>query len=107
MPGWIWIVLVAFLLVTLIVGGVYVIRHAISAMHVIGRTGDEVSSRLSRLEADDHRQRNEPPMFTRPLAEAADRYARTQAHIMEHRDHVRNRHVAIWKRWKTFNDLDR
>ncbi|PJM74776.1 hypothetical protein [Bifidobacterium simiarum] len=108
MPGWIWIVLVVFLFVVLIVGGVYVILHAIAAMHVIGGTGDRVAQRLSRIESEGATERSaEPPAFTRPLSETAERYAATQARIIEHREQVHQRHVAAWKRWKTFNDLDR
>ncbi|NEG96855.1 hypothetical protein GFD17_08860 [Bifidobacterium sp. SMB2] len=103
MPAWIWIVLVLFFIVMVVAGLVYAGKRAIAAMHVIGETSAKTFGVLDRLGQQAAPRRPEPPSYTQPLHVAADRYAEAHAEVIRHQDAVRDRHVAIWRRWKEFN----
>lgn len=107
MPGWIWVILVIFLFAMLIIGTIYVVRHAVAALRTVGMVGGRVSEVMSRLGEEQPQSGEEQPIFTQPLRTATDRYAEAHAKVIEHREQVQNRHAAIWKRWKSFNEPDR
>lgn len=106
MPGWIWWILVAFLIVMLVIGVVYVVKHALAAVHKMSAVGSKVSDRLALMGIDPDAQESqaEPPIFTQPLSVASDRYADAQAEVMERRQARQERHYATWQRWAKFND---
>lgn len=107
MPGWVWVVLVIFFLVMLVSGIIYAVRHAISALHVVAGTGDDITNALARLEQDPETREKQVPSFVLPIDVSAERYADAHSAVIRHQEEIRSRHAAIWKRWKTFNDLDR
>ena len=107
MPGWIWVILVIFLFAMLIIGTIYVVRHAIAALRTVGTVGDRVDEVMSHISDGRPQTGEEQPIFTQPLRTATDRYAEAHAKVIEHKEQVQNRHAAIWKRWKSFNELDR
>ncbi|NEG69125.1 hypothetical protein [Bifidobacterium choloepi] len=106
MPGWIWWILVAFLIVMLVIGVVYVVRHALGAMHKLSAVGGKVSDRVSQMGVDPDAVATAPeaPIFTQPLSVATERYSDAHAEIIEQRQARRERHMATWQRWLHFND---
>lgn len=107
MPGWVWILLVIFLLVMLVAGAVYAIRHALAALHVVNETGGRIADVFARLEQEPTPKEVETPSFVLPLEVSADRYADAHSAVIRHQEETRSKHAAVWKRWKTFNDLAR
>lgn len=107
MPGWVWPVLVVLFVVVLVAGLAFAGWRAFMAVRSVARTGSRLSEPLSRLEGTDIRRREEPPIFTQPLSQATDRYSTAHAEVVRHRERIRDRHIEIWERWESFNDLDR
>ncbi|WP_158275731.1 hypothetical protein [Bifidobacterium catulorum] len=105
MPIWIWVILVVFLIAMTVAGLAYAIRHALSAWRTVADTGGRIAEVMSRLEATRQPSRkSEQPSFVQPLSMVAGRYADAHAEIIRHQERKRDRHVLIWKRWKSFND---
>lgn len=106
MPWWIWLVLSGFWLAMLIIGVIYVIRHGLSALHTLSQTGNDVSERLSVMsESSPHDEANsvQRPIFTLPLADAAEQYADAHAQVIERKERRQERHMRTWDKWANFN----
>ncbi|MBW3088153.1 hypothetical protein KIH77_05340 [Bifidobacterium sp. 82T24] len=104
MPVWIWVILVVFFITMTVAGLVYAIRHALSAWHTVAETGGRIGDLLSRLESTQTERQAERPSFTQPLSMTAERYADAHAEVIRNQERRRDRHVLVWKRWKSFND---
>ncbi|NEG54702.1 YibE/F family protein [Bifidobacterium platyrrhinorum] len=101
MPWWIWLLLVLFMVAMLVIGGVYVFRRGLAALHVITDTGMQVGERLDRMGRPQTDDGPGPvPAFTRPLHETAERYERAQVEVIARRQAKRDRHVRAWRRWR-------
>ncbi|MBT1177957.1 hypothetical protein JS532_10415 [Bifidobacterium callimiconis] len=107
MPGWVWVLLVIFLLAMLITGSVYAVRRALAALHAVNETGGRVADIFARLDQEPTTGDAEAPSFILPLEVSADRYADAHSVVIRHQEETRSRHATVWKRWKTFNDLGR
>lgn len=105
MPWWIWLVLVVFMILVLALGAWYVFVHAMSAMRIVSRTGAQVMDRVNALSdsGDSSHSQAEPPIFTLPLREAADRYEQAHIEVLNRKAAQRERHARIWHDWKQFN----
>lgn len=105
MPGWIWLVLVVFMLAMLATGVLYVVVHAVRAVKKASAVGDAVSSTLGKMSVDaDAVAPGEPAIFTQPLSTAADRYSQAHAQVIRRQEARRNRYAGIWSKWLHFND---
>lgn len=105
MPGWIWIVLVVFMVAILVIGCAYAIMHAVAAGKVVSAMSEEVSRHMPDL--DDGKRtasdEDQAPFFTQPISVTSHRYARAHAGKLIRRDRSRLRHESIWVRWARFN----
>ena len=106
MPGWIWILLVIFMLAMLIGGAVYAIRHAMAAGRSIGRVSDDLSRRMPQPPVSGQSlatDRTEGPAFALPLSHSTERYSQAHAQVLQRKEQRRRNHARIWRRWKQFN----
>jgi hypothetical protein len=100
-----WLILIAAMLVLLGIGMVFVVTHAIAALHTVSDVGAGVSKRLSMMSGaqEDARDEGNPPIFTVPLCEAADRYTDARTQVELRKRHRVDRHTRTWAQWKNFN----
>lgn len=100
MPWWIWLVLALFMLAMLVAGVVYAALHAMRGLASLSEVGGRLSERLDAMgEPVPAERADEAPLFTKPLAEAAERYADAHAGVVERRMRRRERHVEQWADW--------
>ena len=106
MPGWIWVLLVIFMLSMLVGGAVFAIRHAMAAGRSIGRVSDDLNRHMPQPPATVQPQatdRTEGPAFALPLSQSTERYSQAHALVLQRKDRRRRNHGLIWRRWKQFN----
>ncbi|MCH4208556.1 hypothetical protein [Bifidobacterium sp.] len=105
MPGWIWVVLVLFMLVVLVAGAAFVVVHAIRAMRVISDVGSAVNDRIAAMSERDEsgETQNATAVFAQPLRTASERYAQAHSRVIARRMRRHERHVERWTQWRTFN----
>ncbi len=107
MPGWIWILLVIFMLAMLIGGAVYAIRHAMAASRSIGRVSEDLNRHMPQPPAAGQSQattdKTEGPAFALPLSQSTERYSQAHALVLQRNAQRRRNHGHIWRRWKQFN----
>ncbi|MFT8638890.1 hypothetical protein [Bifidobacterium sp.] len=103
MPGWIWLVLVIFMIAMLVGGAIYVVFRAMAAMRSVGRLSSAIEEKLSPVQEDDENSA-EAPLFTRPLHVAGERYSVAHAEVLRRHDRIHERHMRTWQQWKHFND---
>ena len=100
MPWWIWLVLALFLLAMLVIGAVYVIMHALRALHVVGEVGERLSGPLAAMgEQQAEPAPAEDPSFAQPLREPLNRYIDAHAELLRRRARKEDRHARTWGRW--------
>jgi hypothetical protein len=99
MPGWIWIVLVAFMLVVLALGGFYAFKCVMKLSKVVKEAGEEVAARMGDMKVEPEAGESHDSLLAQPLWAAADHYS--QAHVRIDEKHMRRHrnHVATWNRW--------
>lgn len=101
MAWWVWVLLAAFMIVVLAVGGIYVFRRAVAALRIVSGVGAKVSDRLERMgEREDGSDSTASPSFVHPLRQTAERYSDAHAAVIERRRAARMRHAQAWRRWR-------
>lgn len=104
MPGWIWWILAFFMILMVVIGAVYVLRHAMAAMRVISRVGAEAGKRTEAMSLHTNAKVEvEPPLFTQPLRKASREYADAHAEVIERKEARQNRYARTWAQWSQFN----
>lgn len=104
MPGWVWILLVLFMIAMLVSGAVYAIIHAIRAGKTVGQVGESVGRHMPQPVDKDARPRESTgPFFAQPLNKASERYSQAHADLLRRKNYKRDRHASAWARWKHFN----
>ena len=93
MPWWIWLLLALFMLAMVVSGVVYACLHGYRAFKDVAK-GKPLPQN----------NENEAPFFTRPLKDAADRYADAHAGVIERHEAKRSRHAQQWAQWRHCND---
>lgn len=108
-PVWVWVLLWIIFFANLAAGIVYVIRHGLTALKKAGKTGEEISTILTRMGEHDthHLLEHEAPFFTQPLADVAQRYADTRVDVEKRHMKIDGQHYQAHKRWNdyTLEDL--
>lgn len=103
MPWWIWLVLVAFMLIMLIAGAAYVVMRGLALMHVVTDLGAAVGERVGNIAKPESDPTAPKPIFTEPLHVASNRYATAHTQVLQRRAAARRRHIARWGQWLRFN----
>lgn len=105
MPWWIWLVLVAFMLVMLVAGLIYAALHLWRGFQKVSQTGAVIGEHMAAFQdVGTSSGPSEPPLFTQPLATASERYSQAHAEVIRRRENKRNRHAEAWNRWRRFNN---
>ena len=105
MPWWIWLLLALFMLAMVVSGVVYACLHGYRAFKDVAKLGERTAKRIRRwAKTIAPKQREEAPFFTRPLKDAADRYADAHAGVIERHEAKRSRHAQQWAQWRHCND---
>ncbi|BDR54644.1 hypothetical protein KIMH_07550 [Bombiscardovia apis] len=104
MTGWIWPILVVFMLVMLVCGAMYVFRRARDASRVATSLAAAIQQRLSAAQQTEPTQADETPAFTQPLSASSDRYAQAHKRVIERKAQTRVRHEMKWADWAHFNE---
>ncbi|MBW3093464.1 hypothetical protein KIH79_11140 [Bifidobacterium sp. 82T10] len=101
MPWWIWLLLALFMLSMIVAGIIYAAVHGIRGLKTAGDVGSRIGDRFAAMQdIPSQDQGPQPPVFTEPLRDVADRYAQAQAQVVARRQATRERHVRTWARWK-------
>lgn len=105
MPGWIWILLVIFLLLVLVAGAIYVFRHAKAAIGLLtplvhrAQTDMDAINRASQQPVGER----EPIVLDRSLADVRQDYENAHVRLLQHKNERRARRDAErWPRWRDF-----
>jgi flagellar basal body-associated protein FliL len=106
MPGWIWVLLVLFMIGMIIAGGIYAFLKAKGALSTLGGLGSHVQKAMEAMSTEPEAIEAHAPAVTDSLAQTAQRYEEAHTARLEHKQMKRNRHVATWRRWDRFNTLD-
>lgn len=105
MHWWIvWVVLVLAMIAVVCIGVVYAIRRGIAALRLVSALGEAVSQRMDAMQEPAAQSRREPASFTQPLQQVAMRYSDAYAKVIERQDRKQERHAAVWRRWRLFNE---
>lgn len=105
MPWWIWLLLALFMLAMIIAGIAYAGIHGYRAFKDSAKTASRMAQCFDAMgRPSKEAVQDESPFFTRPLQEAADRYAQAHAEVINRHEARRARHAQQWARWKHFND---
>ncbi|MDN6459962.1 MAG: hypothetical protein L0K03_09295 [Bifidobacterium crudilactis] len=105
MPWWIWLVITIGMFVVLGVGAWYVVTHALRAMGKVSQLGSTVNEKFAALnQPSADAESTEPPLFTRDLRVASERYATAHARVVERKADRRVKHMQRWEPWKPFNE---
>ncbi|WP_314685861.1 hypothetical protein [uncultured Bifidobacterium sp.] len=99
MPWWIWLVLVAFMLVCLTTGVALAVRSGLRALHDASAVSDRVSAHLERMSEPSAERPAEPASFARPLRLTAARYGDARVGVERRARRRRDRHREIWRSW--------
>ena len=98
MPWWIWLLLALFMLAMVVSGVVYAFKD-------VAKLGERTAKRIEAMGKPlPQNNENEAPFFTRPLKDAADRYADAHAGVIERHEAKRSRHAQQWAQWRHCND---
>lgn len=106
MPGWIWVLLVLFMLAMIVAGGIYAFLKAKAAFGKLGGLNSHVQKAMEAINAEPEPREEHAPALTNPLAQSAQRYEEAHAARLDYKQAKRNRHVITWRRWERFNTLD-
>lgn len=100
MPWWIWLVITMFMLCMIAAGIVVVVLSAMRLAKTCFSFTDSAASKFEALN-ETHENDDEPtdPLFTLPIQKSAERYERTREKVVEHHQHIREIHRAIWLHW--------
>lgn len=105
MPWWIWLLLALFMLAMVVSGVVYACLHGYRAFKDVAKLGERTANESRRWANHcPQNNENEAPFFTRPLKDAADRYADAHAGVIERHEAKRSRHAQQWAQWRHCND---
>lgn len=104
MSGWIWLLLIVFMIVILISGAVYVLFRALAAGRTATRLASVVENKLSETQSNEQPEETHPPLFTQPLRVASEHYAKAHADVIARHNRIHERHMATWQQWKHFNE---
>lgn len=105
MPWWLWLLLALFMLTMIIAGIAYAGIHGYRAFKDSAKVASRIAQRFDAMgQPLPEATQDESPFFTRPLQDAADRYAQAHAEVINRREARRARHAQQWTSWKHFND---
>ena len=105
MPWWLWLLLALFMLTMIITGIAYAGIHGYRAFKDSAKVASRIAQRFDAMgQPLPEATQDESPFFTRPLQDAADRYAQAHAEVINRREARRARHAQQWTSWKHFND---
>ena len=77
----------------------------LSSIQGRGEAGERTAKRIEAMGKPlPQNNENEAPFFTRPLKDAADRYADAHAGVIERHEAKRSRHAQQWAQWRHCND---
>ena len=99
MTWWMWLILVLVMLIVLGLAAAYAIVHGLRTLKTVNTSVESVTSRLDSIPGQDDLPEPDPPMLTQPLNNAIERYAGTQAVILERDKAKRERHHRTWEKW--------
>lgn len=103
MPGWIWWILALFMIAMLVIGAIYVGRHAMAALRVINVVGSKASRPLGSMQVDTQAVADVPdPSFTQPLKDTAEQYADAHAQVIERKERRQDRYAQTWNEWRQY-----
>ena len=103
MTWWMWLILVLVMLIVLGLAAAYAIRNGLRTLKTVNTSVESVTSRLDSIPGQDDLPEPDPPMLTQPLNNAIERYAGTQAVILERDKAKRERHRKTWSKWQNIN----
>jgi uncharacterized membrane protein len=106
MPGWIWIILVLFLVTMIAVGLWYAFCHFRQALasltplqHTIQKDMNEISAVRDRAQHGS----SKPLVLTHSVGQTAADYEEAHYRLVVHRQKAHNRRDQRWARWARFN----
>ncbi|MFT8355897.1 MAG: hypothetical protein ABF780_03030 [Bifidobacterium aquikefiri] len=104
MPGWIWLLLVIFMIVVLIAGAAYVVFRALAAMRTATKLSTVIGAKIADAQSSSQDKEPQDPLLTQPLSVASDRYSQTHAEVLRRHNRIHERHMRTWQQWRYFND---
>ena len=99
MTWWMWLILVIVMLIVLALAAAYAVVHGLRTLKTVNTSVESFTSRLDTIPDQDDLPEPEPAMLTQPLNNAIERYAGTQAVILERDKAKRERHRKTWDQW--------
>lgn len=103
MPGWIWVLLVIFMLVMIVAGAAYAFLKAKKSLSIAGALGSHVGKVMDKLGEEPEDSAPHVPALAQPLADTAKVYEDAHKSRLEYKQARRNKHTATWRRWEKFN----
>lgn len=104
MPGWVWVILVLFLVAMIALGVFYAFRHGSAALSSVAPEGRRIRKDLAALSDKETQPDRKPLALERPVGQMAQDYEDAHYRLVRHRLQVRNhRDAENWRRWADFN----
>lgn len=103
MPGWIWVLLVIFMLVMIIAGAAYAFFKAKKSLPIAGALGSHVSKVMDKLGEEPEDSAPHVPAVAQSLVDTAKAYEDAHKSRLEYKQARRNKHTVTWRRWEKFN----
>ncbi|MCI1984123.1 MAG: hypothetical protein LKJ47_05060 [Bifidobacteriaceae bacterium] len=103
MPGWIWIILVVFMLIMIVGGAAYAFFKGLHTVRGLSTLGAHAQKDMAAMQTEPQPRTQRNPAFTQPLEDTAKAYEDAHLKRREYKAARRNRHVATWRRWEAFN----
>jgi predicted PurR-regulated permease PerM len=100
MRWWIWLILVLVALALFVMAVVYVVKRGLHLVKGLSSLVEQATPYLDEMQRTPSSDKGPfKPAFTQPLEYSASRYSVKHQAVIERKQHSRNRHAAIWKRW--------
>lgn len=105
MPGWVWVLLVIFLLAVLVAGAVFVFLRGKAALDLLTPLGRRVRKDTAAIQEAQNQPapEREQIVLGRPLADVRKDYEDAHTDLLRHKNARKaDRDEARWPRWAAF-----
>ncbi len=109
MPGWVWVLLVLFLIAVLIAGAVFVFLRGKAALGLLAPLGHRAQKDMAAIQEaqDQPAPERKQVVLGRPLADVREDYEDAHTDLLRHKNRRKaERDAARWPRWAAFGTQD-
>jgi uncharacterized membrane protein len=106
MPGWIWVLLVIFLIAVIVSGCWYAFRHlrqGLASLTPLEQAAQKDLAQISSARDSAAQTSNKPLVLSRAIGDAASDYEEAHFHLVSHRQKIHDQRDQRWARWARFN----